>query len=210
MCDASGDCHLTDDGRVRRRRLQGAGPRDEPPARPCRPRDASDPRGSTFPSRSEPLCGKRASRLRCLFTVRNASNPFSRSSCSAKPPIRRGFFISWAEGAVPFARATSSPRWYWRSALSLKRFANLGETRPGRPLPDGWVRKARACGASDDGDLLHGPDPATARRQRAGWSGSSTWKKWRRCASAPSLLAVTSRRRADAGGLNVTDLIGRG
>jgi hypothetical protein len=34
---------------------------------------------TTFPSRSVPLCGKRASRLGYLFTVRNASNPFSRS-----------------------------------------------------------------------------------------------------------------------------------
>jgi hypothetical protein len=32
-----------------------------------------------FPSRFEPLCGKRASRLRYSFTIRNASNPFSRS-----------------------------------------------------------------------------------------------------------------------------------
>ena len=34
-------------GRGLRRHLQGGVPRDEPPARPSRPRDASDPRGST-------------------------------------------------------------------------------------------------------------------------------------------------------------------
>ncbi len=44
-----------------------------------------------FLSRSEPLCGKRASRLRIVFTLCNASNPFSPLQCN--PLIRQGVFL---------------------------------------------------------------------------------------------------------------------
>ncbi len=39
----------------------------------------------------------------------DSSNPFSRSLCSAKPPIRRGFFIAAAKRAKPFSSVQYAP-----------------------------------------------------------------------------------------------------
>jgi hypothetical protein len=88
-----------------------------------------------FPCRSEPLCGKRASRLRKVFTASNASNPFSRSISPGKSWTCRGFRSLTAKGHHPF------PRWLQRCEVSGVLAGPVGERHPGAILDPGqWAR----------------------------------------------------------------------